>query len=795
MWNCPVCQTENSSMSCVCGFDKSRDYESFPTFGRLPEGLPSVSGLMVPEMMGPRRATIKCPECGLETVIFEDLHKPKCSKCGTLLNPADYFDLHCQKICESLPSYKIPDALLYAIKNYEDISTTVEKALSAIRYASYDNVCSLQNSLSQLLPFTEYDADIAFILESIPQLLSKIDAAVRNEDFGHNIFDEQESKSREYWKKQTMLVHQYGFRHYQGAWHFTPFNTENYRLHSQSKLFLDAAAAYDYGNYSLARQLWETAAEEGNPYAFAHLGMLDHYGHGCDQNRDTALKDFHSGAAKGCPLAAAWITEYYRMGYVLDKDTSFSEKLYAALDPELQKMCMAGDPDAQYFRAFGLLRGIGIPEDKPEGIRLLKLAHAQGHRNAATELASCYYYGDGVEVDYDMTFRILSERANPGIKKAPYLLGLCYYWGKGTKQDYIRAFQQFKRAAEMGHNTAKVYLGDCYNFGRGTEVDYVQSAKLYHDAADNHKDAYAAHSLAFLYHNGRGVEKNEKMAVDYWMTAAEGGVPQAQRIISGEYLAGKYLEKDHESARVWMEKAAEQGDADAQVKLGKYYVSDLGFNDEEKAFSWFMKAAEQGHPEALYLVSGCYMYGLYTQENTDLGIEYMIKASDAGYLQASLDLAGYYYVGIENYKGQRLYTNPTLAHKYAMLAVQDETNGDAQYRMGTIIHHAFGNPNGAKAWYLRASHNGHTEAKLELCKLYIQDRESLDQAYRLLRDEIKPDNLPKERYAEALYWRSVCLENGYGCVKDKRTAKDLYNKAIKLGYVDTARKKKRFGLF
>jgi TPR repeat protein len=48
-------------------------------------------------------------------------------------------------------------------------------------------------------------------------------------------------------------------------------------------------------------------------------------------------------------------------------------------------------------------------------------------------------------------------------------------------------------------------------------------------------------------------------------------------------------------------KAAEQGDADAQLEVGEAYRYGKGVEqDEEKAFKWWKLAAEQGHERAKY---------------------------------------------------------------------------------------------------------------------------------------------------------------------------------------------------
>ena len=41
MYLCPVCGKENTTLQCACGFDMSRDYESYPTLAPLKAGMPS----------------------------------------------------------------------------------------------------------------------------------------------------------------------------------------------------------------------------------------------------------------------------------------------------------------------------------------------------------------------------------------------------------------------------------------------------------------------------------------------------------------------------------------------------------------------------------------------------------------------------------------------------------------------------------------------------------------------------------------------------------------------------------
>ena len=53
------------------------------------------------------------------------------------------------------------------------------------------------------------------------------------------------------------------------------------------------------------------------------------------------------------------------------------------------------------------------------------------------------------------------------------------------------------------------------------------------------------------------------------------------------------------TAAEWYRKAADQGDADAQYKLGVFYENGYGVTqDKEQAMQWYKKAAEQGNESA-----------------------------------------------------------------------------------------------------------------------------------------------------------------------------------------------------
>jgi TPR repeat protein len=59
------------------------------------------------------------------------------------------------------------------------------------------------------------------------------------------------------------------------------------------------------------------------------------------------------------------------------------------------------------------------------------------------------------------------------------------------------------------------------------------------------------------------------------------------------------LNKDLKTAHAWHEKAATQGEVNAQFSIGWNYANGQGVEKNfNKAFEWYEKAALQGHPNA-----------------------------------------------------------------------------------------------------------------------------------------------------------------------------------------------------
>jgi uncharacterized protein len=98
-----------------------------------------------------------------------------------------------------------------------------------------------------------------------------------------------------------------------------------------------------------------------------------------------------------------------------------------------------------------------------------------GHADAQLGIATIYYGGLGVAMDYDLAFEWCAKAADQGVPRAQYLLGAMYRDGKGVQKDQAEAVVRFRKAADHDVPGAHYSLGLMYLNGEGVVADYGES--------------------------------------------------------------------------------------------------------------------------------------------------------------------------------------------------------------------------------------------------------------------------------------------------------------------------------
>ena len=164
--------------------------------------------------------------------------------------------------------------------------------------------------------------------------------------------------------------------------------------------------------------------------------------------------------------------------------------------------------------------------------------------------------------------------------------------------------------------TLSVYVGQSDNNSPVEEGTPVLTAAELDPAITDHWEQY---KLGFAYEFGQGRPQDYKLAVKWYLLAANQENSWAQNRLGDCYYAGHGVEQNYETAAQWYARGAQNGDNTAQYNLGLCYFYGQGTNrDFSQAFYWLKQAAEQGIDAAYPLLAECYKKGLGTAADPTL---------------------------------------------------------------------------------------------------------------------------------------------------------------------------------
>jgi TPR repeat protein len=333
-------------------------------------------------------------------------------------------------------------------------------------------------------------------------------------------------------------------------------------------------------------------AEKGDAVVQFNLGCCYYYGKGVAKDHAEAVKWFRKAAEQNHAQAQYNMGVCHATGQGLAKDMVEAAKWYG-------KAAEQNHAEAQYWLGVCYANGQGVPKNEAEAIKWYRKAAEQNHATAQNALKAYSVNGQGVVKDEVEAVNWHRKAAERGNSDAQCNLGFCYDTGRGVAVDEVEAVKWYRKAAEQGNAVAQGNLGICYEHGNGVRKDKAEAAKWYRKAAQQGY-APAQYSLGTYYSNGQPVPKypDPVESVVTWGLSA-------LSLASGEGAA-----KGNAEAVMWFRKAAEQGHALAQNKLGCCYEEGYGVaKDLGEAVKWYRKAAEQGNGFGQYNLGGSYSTG------------------------------------------------------------------------------------------------------------------------------------------------------------------------------------------
>ena len=171
------------------------------------------------------------------------------------------------------------------------------------------------------------------------------------------------------------------------------------------------------------------------------------------------------------------------------------------------------------------------------------------------------------------------------------LFSFNHAFGKRLNENVVAMVEEIRKVAELGSSDAQFELGMRYAYGyAGVPQDYEEA----------------------LLWVQKAVEQGNENAIEFLQEVAVGAI---------------------------IREAAEQGDTDAQRKLGLLYLDGIGVpQDCMEAVKWFRTAAEQGHAAAQYHLGVCYRRGQGVTQDDVEAVRWYRKSAEQGYDMAQNNL-------------------------------------------------------------------------------------------------------------------------------------------------------------
>jgi TPR repeat protein len=201
--------------------------------------------------------------------------------------------------------------------------------------------------------------------------------------------------------------------------------------------------------------------------------------------------------------------------------------------------------------------------------------------------------------------------AEAGSATAQCELGFLYSSGRnGAEQNFDKAREWLTKSAEQDYSEAQMLLGTLYHDGIGTNknssegfrwllksAEQKQAGKNFNLTSNELAAAYSC--LGKDFQTGEGVKQDLDKAFSYYFKAAELGDAEAQVLVGSFYSLGISVKEDQKESVRWYEKAAKQGDVTGLCALGECYKEGKGVPQNfVEAYKWYSLAVAVGNVSA-----------------------------------------------------------------------------------------------------------------------------------------------------------------------------------------------------
>lgn len=386
----------------------------------------------------------------------------------------------------------------------------------------------------------------------------------------------------------------------------------------------DALEAFKAGRHAKALELAKPLAEQGNGDALYLFGFAYESGQGVEASRDKALEYYRKAAATGQKDAT------YRLSFILLASKEESERnqgreaLEAAAksdpavagrilgeawlrgmlnkDGDFEKTAFwwgraadAGDVPSILLlgRLYEGQFGFADKKDLKKSLDFYRKASGLGSNAAMVMLGSRLLNGAEAQRNEKEGREWLKKAIDAKEYSAYLVLG---DFEENLKKNPKAALEWYQKGDEAGQVDCTLRAADAYLGGKGVEKDQERGIRLLEKAATANS-AVAHFKLAAV--RLAGEKPDLARGYGHLLSAANGGLAEAQNELALFYLAGKMGVNDTVAAVAWLTRSAQAGFAPAQNNLGALYERGGGTAQNlTQAAQLYALAANQGHGPA-----------------------------------------------------------------------------------------------------------------------------------------------------------------------------------------------------
>ena len=230
----------------------------------------------------------------------------------------------------------------------------------------------------------------------------------------------------------------------------------------------------------------EQAAAAGSAVAQAALGTTIYYfgvgGVAADGTK--AVKYLRMGAAQGDPMSL------YHLGNLMVNGDEWTGENRPEGWALISRAAQAGDGRGMWRLASAKVDGTsGQEQDLPQAIRLMRLSAEAGDRNGQQGWGQMLYFGVGMPENKPEGLRYTRMAADAFNPEAQYDMALANYFGDvGIPKNLVEAARWARLSADNGLPRAQLLLGKLLWAGEGLAQNRTEAVRWMKKAADQHDE-------------------------------------------------------------------------------------------------------------------------------------------------------------------------------------------------------------------------------------------------------------------------------------------------------------------